>query len=127
MADKQAPNMTAPTKENPSDTEENNASEHETEEPTLPAQSGKVTRFLATTTMVDQKAQATELYKFLTKTTRNLSKLNMDNHAFTVFFCLANSGLIKVIYSIGYGCSGIGNSDDTDDMLLVLPGEGGGT
>eukprot|EP00957_Ditylum_brightwellii_P149116 11354593-Ditylum_brightwellii.AAC.1 len=69
MADKQAPSMTAPTKENPSDTKENSAFEHEAEEPMLPTPTGKVARLLATITMVDQKAHATELYKFLTKTT----------------------------------------------------------
>eukprot|EP00957_Ditylum_brightwellii_P083906 6376697-Ditylum_brightwellii.AAC.1 len=107
MADKQAPSVTAPTKENPSDNKENNASEHKAEDPMLPAPTGKVLRFLATTTMVDQKVQAKELYEFLTKTTQNLSRLNADNCALTALLCLPISDLIKVIYGISYGCSGI--------------------
>eukprot|EP00957_Ditylum_brightwellii_P032236 2443086-Ditylum_brightwellii.AAC.6 len=124
LADKQVPNTIVTTKEITSDNKEN-ISACETEELTLPALAGKVAKFLANTTMVNQKAQATELYKFLSKENQDLSKLNADNRALAALLCLPNSGLTKVVYSIGYGCSEIDRSKDIDGKLLALTSEGG--
>eukprot|EP00957_Ditylum_brightwellii_P191344 14569069-Ditylum_brightwellii.AAC.1 len=67
MAEDQEINATAPNKYPTSDTEENTP-DCEAEEPAIPDPASKATKFLATTLIVDQKTQATELYVFVPKT-----------------------------------------------------------
>eukprot|EP00957_Ditylum_brightwellii_P024651 1862965-Ditylum_brightwellii.AAC.1 len=73
---------------------------------------------------MDQKIQAKELYEFLSKTNQNLSKLNAKKQALTSLLCIPSSGLIKVIYNIGHGCSGISGSEEIDGKLLTLTDKG---
>eukprot|EP00957_Ditylum_brightwellii_P004384 332164-Ditylum_brightwellii.AAC.1 len=100
-------------------------SDLEEEQTTLLAPAGKVAKFLASMPIAEQKDLARKFYKFFVQTDPNLSKLNADNHALTALMCLPNSGLIKVMYGIGYGCSGVGVTKEIDGKLLALPGEGG--
>eukprot|EP00957_Ditylum_brightwellii_P167785 12772663-Ditylum_brightwellii.AAC.1 len=124
MENKQETNATAPIKEPTSDKEEN-PTDHNSEEPTPSAPAGKVVKFLASTSMVDQKTQATELYKCLSNANQNLSNSNADKQVLTALLYLPNSGLIKVTYGIGYDCSGIGGSKEVDGNQLALRSKGG--
>eukprot|EP00957_Ditylum_brightwellii_P072661 5521684-Ditylum_brightwellii.AAC.1 len=67
-----------------------------------------------------------ELYKILSKKNQILSKFNADNcDLIAALLCPPSSGLTKVIYDIGYGCSGIGGSEEINGKLIALMGEGG--
>eukprot|EP00957_Ditylum_brightwellii_P018963 1426819-Ditylum_brightwellii.AAC.1 len=113
MTEEQETTATVPNKVHTSDLEGNMLDPKE-DQTILPAPVGKVTKFLASTPITKQKDLAKKFYEFLSQASPNLSKLNAGNHTLTALMCLPNSGLIKVVYSIGNGCSGVGITKEID-------------
>jgi hypothetical protein len=72
-----------------------------------------------------QLQQATEYFDFLTNTTSNLLELNTDDVVRTALIGIPSSSEVKVIYSGGFGASGIGRTSSEDGKFLFLCGEGG--
>jgi hypothetical protein len=72
-----------------------------------------------------QLQHATEFYDFLTNPTSNLLELNTDNIVRAAIIGIPSSSEIKVIYSGGFGASGIGRTSVEDGKFLFLCGEGG--
>jgi hypothetical protein len=72
-----------------------------------------------------QLQQATEYFDFLTNTTSNMLELNSDDTVRTAIIGLPNSSDVKIVYSGGFGSSGIGRTLVEDGKFLFLCGEGG--
>ena len=76
-------------------------------------------------TQADQLSAATEFFDFLTNPTSNLLELNTDDVLRTAVISIPNSSKVKVVYSGGLGCSGIGRTSMEDGNFLFLNGDGG--
>ena len=76
------------------------------------------------TDTVSQTTLATNLFTFLSNETADLTKLNSEKRLFTLLVNLPQSSLIKVVYGLGLGTSGIGDLSLNDNKLLALTGEG---
>ena len=73
-------------------------------------------------TQADQLSAATEFFDFLTNPTSNLLELNTDDVLRTAVISIPNSSKVKVVYSGGLGCSGIGRTSMEDGNFLFLNG-----
>lgn len=90
----------------------------------LPAARGEVAKKFATIPIPEQKQYATELFTFLNEDAPALSTLNSEERLMTVLINLPHSDKVRLIYGLGYGVSGIGQSAPTDGKILALTGEG---
>jgi hypothetical protein len=69
--------------------------------------------------------QATEYFDFLTNTTSNLLELNTDEVVRVALIGLPNLAEVKIVYSGGFGSSGIGFTSTEDGKFLFLCGDRG--
>jgi hypothetical protein len=91
----------------------------------LPLPTALVARELHRTPRETQLQQATEYFDFLTNTTSNMLELNSDDVVRTAIIGLPNTSEVKIVYSGGFGSSGIGRSSSEDGKFLFLCGDGG--
>jgi len=91
----------------------------------LPAADGEVALQFAKTTPADQIEFTTKVYTFLLDPNANPLTLNAETRPLAAMLSLPDSNLVRLVYSLGYGASGIGDSSPTDRKFLVLSGEGG--
>ena len=92
----------------------------------LPGPASAVATQLSTTPIEIQRQQAIEFHTFLTSENRNLLELNSDTTARTAIIGIPGTNNVKVVYGASIGASGIGQTADTDNQVLLLQGDGGG-
>jgi hypothetical protein len=90
-----------------------------------PMASSAVTTQLQHTDEDTQLQQASEYFDFLTNETSNLMELNSDDVVRAAIIGIPNSSQVKVLYSGGFGASGIGRRSEEDGNFLFLCGDGG--
>jgi hypothetical protein len=92
---------------------------------TLPTPSALVAREMHKVDRALQLQHATEYFNFLTNPTSNLLELNTDDIVRAAIIGIPSSSEVKVVYSGGFGSSGIGRTSNEDGKFLFLCGEGG--
>ena len=92
----------------------------------LPGPASAVATQISNTPIVNQRQQTIDFYNFLANNERNLLELNSDTTARTAIISIPGTNNVKVVYGVSIGASGIGQTLDTDDHLLLLQGDGGG-
>jgi hypothetical protein len=92
----------------------------------LPGPASAVATQISNTPIDEQRQQAIDFYTFLVGEDRNLLELNSDTTARTAIISIPGTNNVKVVYGASIGASGIGRTENTDDQLLLLQGDGGG-
>ena len=93
----------------------------------LPEAHGKIAQAFATIPINTQLTNASSLFTFLQQESPVLSKLNTDTTLFTALVNIPDSDLIKVIYAMGQGTSGICDTSEIDGKLLTITGDPDGS
>ena len=92
----------------------------------LPAADGEVARQFAKTPPAEQIEFTAKVYTFLRDPASNTLTLNAESRPLATMLSLPDStNLVRIVYSLGFGASGIGYSSPTDIKFLALSGEGG--
>jgi hypothetical protein len=94
---------------------------------TLPAPTGKLAREFEKVNIEDQKTLTSSVYQFLLEADSSLTQLNSENRLYTALINVPHSNIIRVIYGLGYGSSGIGETSPIDNTILAMSGEGDAT
>ena len=120
--------VTQPGESEESDDEEGQEEENDYQnlfwDGALPAADGEVTRQFAKTPLAEQIEFTAKVYTFLRDPASNPLTLNAESRPLAAMLSLPNSDLVRIVYSLGFGASGIGNSSPTDRKFLTLSGEG---
>ena len=90
----------------------------------LPSATGVTAKEFEKTSTADQTTLATSVYTFLIDQTSTLAQLNSEQRLFTIMINIPQSNLIKIIYGLAIGTSGIGETSPNDNKILALTGEG---
>ena len=93
----------------------------------LPAASGNLAKEFDKIPIEDQKTLTTSVLTFLLDPNSNLTQLNAENRPYTALVNIPHSNIIRVIYGLGYGASGIGETSPIDNKILAMSGEGDAT
>ena len=80
----------------------------------LPAADGEVARQFAKIPPAEQIDFTSKVFTFLSDPDANPLTLNAENRPLAAMLSLPNSNLVRLVYSLGYGASGIGDSSPTD-------------
>ena len=97
------------------------------QECTLPAAGpGIVSTAFGNITPEEHRKRAGQLYSFLRDPNANLMRLNTDRSLRTCLVAIPSSKLVKVVYGLSFGVTGIETVSPLADKMLVLFGEGGG-
>ena len=90
----------------------------------LPSATGITAKEFEKTPTADQTTLASQVYTFLSDQTSTLTQLNAEQRLFTLLVNIPQSNIIKVIYGLGIGTSGIGEMSPNNNKILALTGEG---
>jgi hypothetical protein len=90
----------------------------------LPAATGNLAKEFQKTSIEDQKTLTASVYQFLKDQDSNLTQLNSEHRPYTALVNVPHSNLIRIIYGLGYGANGIGETSPIDDKILAMSGEG---
>ena len=93
----------------------------------LPAATGNLAKEVNKIPIKDQKELTTSVQTFLLDPESNLTQLNSENRPYTALINVPHSNIIRVIYGLGYGASGIGETSPIDNKILAMSGEGDAT
>ena len=94
---------------------------------TLPAAGpGMVSTAFGNIAPEEHRKRAGQLYSFLRDPNANLMRLNTDRTLRTCLVAIPSSKLVKVVYGLSFGVTGIETVSPLADKMLVLFGEGGG-
>ena len=89
----------------------------------LPAARGPVAQAFAKIPSATQRLDAEKLHAFLTNQAADLAKLNSEPKLLAALVNVPESALVKVVYGLGFGTSGISTTNPSDGKLLMLTGE----
>ena len=93
----------------------------------LPSATGTTAKEFEKIATAEQTALASAIHGFLTNRESQLTQLNAEQRLFTVMVNIPQTNLIKIIYGMSIGTSGIGETAPNDNKILALTGEGNST
>ena len=93
----------------------------------LPAATGNLAKEFEKISIEEQKALSTSVLTYLLDPESNLTQLNAENRPYTALINVPHSNIVRVIYGLGYGTSGIGITSPIDNKILAMSGEGDST
>ena len=92
---------------------------------TLPGPDGQISTVLAADTNNAHRTTALEFFQFLRQENRLDMQLNADAKIRTALLAVPSTALVKVVYCVNLGVSGLGSTSSINGKFLVLTGEGG--
>ena len=92
---------------------------------TLPGPHNNVPTTLNDTPLLQQRTIAEELFTFLQSENAQYLDLNGDDTPRVALISIPLTKMVRVIYSLGMGSSGIGRTNALANKFLMLTGDGG--
>ena len=92
---------------------------------TLPGPNNNVPTTLNDTPLLQQRTNAEELFTFLKSENVQYLDLNGDDTPRVALISIPLTKMVRVIYSLGMGSSGIGRTNALANKFLMLTGDGG--
>jgi hypothetical protein len=93
----------------------------------LPGATGSVPTVIHAQPLEAQRQQALDYFSFLMAPDSQLLQFNADTLPRTALLHLVGTSMVKLVYGIGMGASGIGSTSPIDNKLLMLTGDGNAT
>ena len=91
---------------------------------TLPGPDGSVPSSFINVTPLKQRTDAEDLFNFLNTEDRHLLELNGDDTPRVALISIPETKMVRVVYSVGMGSSGIGRANALSNKILMLTGDG---
>ena len=92
----------------------------------LPIAIGDIATIFASTPINAQQNNATALYNYLWQE-QEITRVNVGRPLMTALVAIPNTSKVKLIYGLGYGTAGIGQTSPIDNKFVMLHGEGNNT
>ena len=93
----------------------------------LPGAMGSVPLVIQAQPLEAQRQQALDYFTFLTAPDSQMLQFNADTLPRTALLHLCGTSMVKLVYGIGMGASGIGSTSPIDNKILMLTGDGNAT
>jgi hypothetical protein len=93
----------------------------------LPGAVGSVPLVIQAQPLEAQRQQALDYFTFLTAPESQMLQFNADTLPRTALLHLCGTSMVKLVYGIGMGASGIGSTSPIDNKILMLTGDGNAT
>ena len=92
----------------------------------LPNATGDIAKSFANTPLELQRNNAIALYEYLWNQ-QEITRVNVGKPLMTALVSIPNTCQIKVVYGLGYGTAGLGQTSQINDKFIMLHGEGNNT
>ena len=92
----------------------------------LPDAIGDIAKTFAATPTNIQRKNAMDLYDYLWNE-QEITRVNVGNPLMTAIVAIPNTCKVKVVYGLGYGTAGLGQTTPIDNKFIMLHGEGNNT
>jgi hypothetical protein len=91
----------------------------------LPAPHGNVPGIISDFSLADQRKHASELYAFFNDEDQPLLEMNADTTPRVAIVSIPQTAKVRVVYGMGFGSRGIGQTSAISGRFVMLHGDGG--